>query len=212
MVTMEPARDHPQEIPLSQVIEQVLVQAGAQPVRVGDLIDRTAERGFGLLLLILGLPMLIPILPPGSSTIVGPIYAAFAVQMLSGATRPWVPHNLRDHVLSNRTLEIHRRRGIPIIRAAERLSRPRGIWLEDRLTLRIVGIVVLLMGVILLSPLPFLNTLPALSVMLLGMSLLNRDAAFMVAGFLVAGVSIGLIGVSAGVIIALIERLRILLR
>ena len=62
MVTVEPAGEHTQEIPLSQVIEAVLAEAGTQPVRVGDLIDRTAERGFGLLMMILGLPMLIPVL------------------------------------------------------------------------------------------------------------------------------------------------------
>jgi len=212
MVTAEPARESVQEVPLSQVVESLLTEAGAHPIKVGDLIDRTEERGFGLLMLILGLPMLIPVLPPGSSTIVGPIYAAFAVQMLWGATRPWVPQRLRERVLGTHTVEALRRRGVPIIRAAERLSRPRGIWLEERVSLRLTGIVVLLMGLILLSPLPFLNTLPAISVMLLGMSLLNRDAAFMVAGFLVAGISIGLIGVSAGLIVALVERLRTILR
>ncbi|MGQ0550766.1 MAG: exopolysaccharide biosynthesis protein [Armatimonadota bacterium] len=211
-MSVEPAGGHVEDIPLSQVIEGILNEAGAQPMRVGDLLDRTAERGFGLLMLILGLPMLIPFLPPGSSTIVGPIYAMFAVQMLSGATRPWVPQRLRDHVLSSHTLEILRRRGVPIIRAVERMSRPRGIWLEDRLSLRLVGVVVLLMGVILLGPFPLLNTLPAISVMLLGMSLINKDAAFMVAGFLFAGISIGLIGVSAGLIIRLIEHIRSFLR
>ncbi len=212
MVTVEPAGGHVEEVPLSQVIEGLLHEAGAQPLRVGDLLDRTAERGFGLLLLILGLPMLIPFLPPGSSTIVGPIYALFAVQMLAGSARPWVPHRLRDHVLAGHTLEILRRRGVPIIRAVERLSRPRGIWLDERLTLRLVGVVVLLMGVILLGPFPLLNTLPAISVMLLGMSLINRDAAFMVAGFLFAGISIGLIGVSAGLIFRLFDHLRTMLR
>ncbi|MGH2405010.1 MAG: exopolysaccharide biosynthesis protein [bacterium] len=193
------------------MIEGILNEAGTQPMRVGDLLDRTAERGFGLLMLILGLPMLIPFLPPGSSTLVGPIYAVFAIQMLSGATRPWVPQRLRDHVLAGHTLEILRRRGVPIIRTVERLSRPRGIWLDERLTLRLVGLVVLLMGVILLGPFPLLNTLPAISVMLLGMSLINRDAAFMVAGFLFAGLSIGLIGVSAGLIFRLFEHIRSIL-
>ncbi len=211
MVTVEPAGGHVQDLPLSKVIEGILNEAGAQPMRLGELLDRTEERGFGLLMLILGLPMLIPFLPPGSSTLVGPIYALFAIQMLAGAARPWVPQRLRDHVLTNHTIEILRRRGVPIIRTVERLSRPRGIWLEERLALRLVGVVVLLMGVILLGPFPLLNTLPAVSVMLLGMSLINRDAAFMVAGFLFAGISIGLIGVSAGLIFRLFDHIRSLL-
>jgi len=196
------------EVPLSDVIEGLLLEAGAQPVTLGELIDRTAERGFGLLMLILGLPMLIPILPPGSSTIVGPIYAVFAVQMLRGARHPWVPGRLRDRVLSARTVAALRTRGLPIIRTAERFSRPRGLWLSEQVVVRLVGVMVFLMGVILLSPLPFLNTLPAVSVMLIGMGLLNHDAAFMLAGMVVGGISLGLVGLSVGLILVLLERVR----
>lgn len=199
--------DNP-EIPLSDVIEAVLREAGAEPLRLGDLIDRTAERGFGLLMLMLGLPMLIPVLPPGSSTIVGPIYAIFAVQMLRGARHPWVPARLRARTLSPKTVAALRARGLPMLRRAERFSRPRGLWLSERAALRLAGIVVFLMGVVLLSPLPFLNTLPAISVMLIGMGLLNRDAAFMLAGMAVGGVSLGLIGLSAALILVLLERVR----
>lgn len=211
MVATKPAGSQHQVIPLSAVIESVLIEAGTQPIHVGDLIDRTAERGFGLLLLLLGLPMLIPVLPPGSSTIVGPIYAVFAVQLLSGARRPWVPQRLRDRVLSGRMVEVLRQRGVPIIRSAERLSRPRGIWFAERLVVRLAGVMVLLMGLVLVSPLPFLNTLPAISVMLLGMGLINRDVLFMLAGFAAGGISLGLIGLSAGLIIAVIDRIRSLL-
>ncbi len=204
----EPAGADNLEIPLSDLIEAVLREAGAQPVTLGELIDRTAERGFGLLMLILGLPMLIPVLPPGSSTIVGPIYAIFAVQMLKGTRHPWVPARLRDHVLAPHTVAVLRTRGLPIIRTAERFSRPRGIWLNERVVLLLAGIMVFLMGVILVSPLPFLNTLPAISVMLIGMGLLNRDAVFMAAGMVVGGVSVGLVGLSAGLILVLLERIR----
>lgn len=211
MAATKPAGEQHQVIPLSEVIAAVLVEAGTRPIHVGDLIDRTAERGFGLLMLLLGLPMLIPVLPPGSSTLVGPLYIVFAVQLLSGAKRPWMPQRLRDRVLSGHTVEVLRRRGLPIIRSAERLSRPRGIWFAERLVVRMAGVVVLLMGLVLLSPLPFLNTLPAISVMLLGMGLINRDVLFMLAGFAAGGISIGLIGLSAGLIIAVIDRIRSLL-
>lgn len=204
---MEPD-EHDREVPLSAVLAEILDDAGTHPLRLGEFIDRTAERGFGLLLLVLGVPMLIPVLPPGSSTIVGPIYAAFAVQMISGSRRPWLPQRFRDRVLSAQTIAALRRRGLPLIRTAERLSRPRGMWLREGVVLRLAGMMVLLMGVLLLSPLPFLNTAPAISVMLIGMGLLNRDAVFMVAGMLVGGVSLGLIGLSAGLILVLIERMR----
>jgi hypothetical protein len=190
------------------VLEGVLNEADVRPVSLGELLDRTADRGFGLVLILLGLPMLIPFLPPGSSTLVGPIYAMFAIQMIRGGQQPWVPRRFRDWVLQERTARVLRERGLPLVRRAERFSRPRQLWLGENVTVRIVGVVVFLMGVILLSPLPFLNTLPALSVMLIGMGMLNRDFVFMAAGIIVGGISLGLIGLSAGLIVVLIQRFR----
>ena len=204
----DPQTDRPgQEVPLSVVIESVLAEAGDRAVSLGEIIDRTEDRGFGVLMTILGLPMLIPVLPPGSSTVVGPIYAVFAIQMLRGSRRPWVPKRFRDRLLSRQAVEILRKRGLPIIRTAERWSRPRGVWLGERLTLRVVGLVTLLMGLILLGPFPFLNTLPAVSVMLLGTSLINRDVLFLLAGLVLGGASVGFLGLSTGVIVAVINRL-----
>ncbi|MBI3997918.1 MAG: exopolysaccharide biosynthesis protein [Armatimonadetes bacterium] len=197
-----------QELPLSAVIESLLDEAGGRGITIGDIIDRTEDRGFGVLMTIFGLPMLIPVLPPGSSTVVGSIFAIFAIQMLSGAQRPWVPRRLRNRVLSQHAVEVLRTRGLPILRTGERWSRPRRIWFGERLTLRVVAVVTLLMGVILLGPFPFLNTLPALSVMLLGTALVNRDALSLLAGLVLGGVSVGLLGLSAGVIVAILSRLR----
>jgi hypothetical protein len=194
--------------PLSAVIAAVLDEAEIRPVSLGDLLDRTADRGYGVLLLLLGLPMIIPFLPPGSSTVVGPIYAAFAVQMLTGVRRPWIPQRFRTRVMARGTVRALRSRALPIIRTVERLSRPRGLWVSERVVLRAAGLMVLLMGIVLLSPLPFLNTLPALSVMLIGIGLLNRDALFVLAGMMVGLISLGLIGISAHAIFALIERMR----
>lgn len=200
--------DSEKAVPLSAVIAAVLDEAEVRPVSLGDMLDRTADRGYGLLLLLLGLPMLIPFLPPGSSTIVGPLYAGFAIQMLAGARRPWVPQRFRDRVLARSTVRALRHRGLPLVRVVERLSRPRGLWVSERVMLRAVGIMVLLMGIILLSPLPFMNTLPALSVILIGMGLLNRDAVFVLAGMTVGLISLGLIGITARALFEVIGRLR----
>ncbi|MDR7485569.1 MAG: exopolysaccharide biosynthesis protein [Armatimonadota bacterium] len=193
---------------LSALIETVLDEAQTRPVRFGELVDRTAERGYGLWMILLGLPMLIPVLPPGSSTVVGPIYAVFAVQMLLGQPRPWVPVRFRQMVLGAGAVRALRERGVPWIRRLERLSRPRWAVVPEKVVLRAAGVMVFLMGVILLSPLPFLNTLPAIAVMLIGMGLLNRDALFMLAGLGVGVVSLALAGLSAGLIVVMIQRLR----
>ncbi|MDR7521977.1 MAG: exopolysaccharide biosynthesis protein [Armatimonadota bacterium] len=208
MVASPQAGQDERQVRLSALIEAFLDEAQTRPVRFGELIDRTAERGYGLWMIVLGLPMLIPVLPPGSSTVVGPIYAVFAVQMLLGQPRPWVPVRLREMVLGARAVRALRERGVPWIRRLERLSRPRWAVVPERVVLRAAGVMVFLMGVILLSPLPFLNTLPAIAVMLIGMGLLNRDALFMLAGLGVGVVCLALVGLSAGLIVVMIQRLR----
>jgi len=193
---------------LSEVIDSILRDTNEGSITIGDLLAGAGERGFGVMMVVLGLPMLIPILPPGSSTIVGPIYAISAVQMLRGAQSPWVPRGLRDRVLSATAVRILRERGVPLIRAAERWSRPRGIWFAERLVVRLVGGMLLLMGLILLGPFPLLNTPPAISVMLMGIALLNDDIVFLLAGILVGGISIGILGLSVELIITLFRHLR----
>jgi hypothetical protein len=209
MALPPPPADGQLNVPLSAIIEAVLDEAERRPVSLGTLIDRTEDRGYGLLLMMLGLPMLLPFLPPGSSTIVGPIYVLFAIQMLRGAAHPWIPRRFRTWVLARGTVAALRRRGLPIVRTVERLSRPRGLWVSERVMLRAVGIMVLLMGLVLLSPLPFLNTIPAISVMLIGMGLLNRDALFVLAGMTFGTIALGMIGLSAKAVLVLIERLKL---
>ena len=48
---------------LSDVIDSILRDTNEGSITLGDLVACTGERGFGLMMVILGLPMMIPILP-----------------------------------------------------------------------------------------------------------------------------------------------------
>lgn len=196
--------------PLSAILEETL---RAHPeVTVGELEDRVARRGFGLFLVVLALPTMIPILPPGSAATIGLLYIILSVQMLIGLDRPWLPARLRHYRLSSRVLESLHRRGVPFLRKVERFSRPRPLWLDERIVTRIVAVAVLLLGIVLFSPLPFFNTIPALTVLVLGVGLLNRDAIFMLAGLIMAAAVLSAVAFGAGTLYALanwlLERLR----
>lgn len=175
---------HPAVQPLSGVLEDLLRED--ESVTVGEITDRVARRGFGLFMIVLALPTLIPVLPPGSAATIGLLYIILAVQMLIGLERPWLPRRARAFRLSDRAVASLRNRGVPLLRRIERFSRPRAMMLDERIVLRLVAAVLLVLGVILLSPLPFLNTLPALSALILGVGLLNRDGLFLLVGVLLA--------------------------
>ncbi|MDQ7843821.1 MAG: exopolysaccharide biosynthesis protein [Armatimonadota bacterium] len=193
------------EVPLSAILAETVAD---EDVTLGELLDRLARRGFGVLMIALALPTLIPVLPPGTAAFIGLLYIILAVQMLIGLNEPWLPARLRRYRLSYRTIAALRERGVPLLRRIERFSRPRLLFLDDRITARAVAAVVLVLGIVLLSPVPFLNTLPAVAVLLLGIGQLNRDAVFLLAGLLLGVVVALIIVFGVGSLYALFNLLR----
>src|SRR3989442_1720272 len=161
--------------PLSAIIAETL---GSQVVTVGEVADRVAQRGFGLIMIVLALPTMIPVLPPGSGELIGLLYILLGAEMLIGQQRPWLPGRVRNYRLASGTMQVLRERGIPLLQRIERLTRPRATWIPDAILTRTTAIAVLLLGIILLSPLPFFNTIPAMTVLILGIGLFNREALF----------------------------------
>lgn len=190
------ASDHvpPGELPLSHILETVLSESASGTLTVGELAERMEERGFGLLIVLLSLVTMIPVLPPGSAAMVGVLYVVGGLQMAAGRRRPWLPRRLSDYRLPTRAVEGLRNGGVSLLQRVERFSRPRWTPLGDEALLRACSVVVLLMGVVLFLPLPFLNTLPGLSMLALGVGLMNRDGAFLLAGTVLAAAVLSLVG------------------
>ncbi|MCS6830577.1 MAG: exopolysaccharide biosynthesis protein [Armatimonadota bacterium] len=186
-----------EEQPISQILHDVLSCDGRNSLTVGDLMQRMEERGFGLVLILLSIVALIPVLPPGASGVVGMLCIAGSLQMVWGRTTPWLPKRLRAYSLSEKTVNLLRTRGVRLLQSIEKLSRPRLTPFSDVTLLRLASAVVLLMGVIMFLPLPFMNSLPALSVMATAFGLLNRDGVFLMVGAVLAGIVLSLVGVSA---------------
>jgi len=190
--------------PLSAIIAETL---GSQVVTVGEVADRVAQRGFGLIMIVLALPTMIPVLPPGSAALIGLLYILLAAQMLIGQQRPWLPGRVRNYRLASGTMQVLRERGIPLLQRIERLTRPRATWIPDAILTRAAAVAALLLGIILLSPLPFFNTIPALTVLILGIGLFNRDALFLVGGLALSAGVIAVAIAGADTLITLVERL-----
>lgn len=191
--------------PISVVLDRLLTHE--EQITVGELFDRAEERGFGLLMIALGLPMLIPVLPPGASTVVGALYALLAIQLFLGRERPWLPGWVRRHVLSAQTTAALRRRAIPLVRRMERFSRRRYSILNHPLVVRLAAVVVFLLGLLLASPAPFMNLLPTLAIMAIGFGLLNDDGVFVLAGIVAGGAVIGAFATALGLFVEAARRL-----
>jgi hypothetical protein len=191
--------------PLSAILLDELTED--ETVTLGELRDRLARRGFGLLMIVLALPTLLPVLPPGSAAAIGLLYILLSLQMLFGRNEPWLPNRLSRYRLSARAIATLRNRGVPFLRRIERFSRPRLLPVDDRIASRGVAVVVLLLGIVLVPPFPFLNTLPALAVLIMGVGLLNRDGLFIATGGLLTAAVIVVAGFQVGTLVAVINRL-----
>ena len=184
---------HPSEPRLSEIFARTLDANADGVVVLGEVLDKAGDRGYGFLLILLAIPAFIPILPPGTSGVLGALMSIVALQMLVGLKQPWFPKRWRNKVLSPKVVEALQTRGVAMLRKIERVSHPRGRrFTRNGLILRLSALVVIALALVLSSPMPFMNTLPALGVLLIGVGLANHDIYFLSAGWLI-GTAVALI-------------------
>jgi hypothetical protein len=108
-----------------------------------------------------------------------------ALQLLLGRQQPWLPTRWRRKRLAPATVQAIQTKGVAMLQRIERFSYPRGRWLvRNGLMLRLVALLIILLSLVLSSPMPFMNTLPALSVALIAVGLMNRDGYLLLMGSL----------------------------
>jgi hypothetical protein len=194
-----------QPMKMTEILAQVL--DGEDETTVGTVVDGISNRGFGFLLTVLALPTLVPVLPPGTATLVGLLYVLLALQMLWGAERPWLPRRIRAYRLPGRIVPKLRVFGVKVFAQLERISRPRALPVPDAVVSRVVASAVLFLGLVLLSPLPFLHTLPGITVLVLGAGLINRDGLLILAGLTLATTSLEIVALSSRLLYLLLRGL-----
>lgn len=168
--------------PLSRLLRDRLIGGPGRSVTVGELVDLSERQAFGLLLVVLALPAFIPVLPWGTAAAIGALYAFLGAQRLLGVRRPWLPRRVRSVPIGPRAAAFLVERAIPVLERVERASNARlGLATAEPVG-RLAGLAVLLLGLIMLSPLPFLNSLPALLALVIGVGFIRDDGLFLVAG------------------------------
>src|SRR5215207_9153734 len=161
---------------------------------VGGLIDVFEEKSFAILFVILlGVPAL-P-LPTGGATHVFEVIAVLlALQLIAGRDRIWLPERWRERELAGDKQERFLTALMKMIRRLERISKPRFGFLFNRRWSNIVFGMLVIGGCVaafLAPPFTGLDTLPALAVVLLSLSVLLEDFAITVVALV-----IGVVGVT----------------
>ncbi|MGC3873590.1 exopolysaccharide biosynthesis protein [Halomonas sp. GXIMD04776] len=177
-----------QGITLTQLIEQLDEADSGETIRLQDIVDNFETRGFGPLLV---LPALIVVLPtgaiPGIPTLCGLFITMVAAQMMMGKSSPWLPQRLSQRGFSHDKFSRAVTRLKPWTQRIDKLLKPRLQRLVNPLSTRLIAAlaVALALSMLPLELVPFAAALPALAITLMGLGLAARDGLLMAFGLVV---------------------------
>ncbi|WP_034492009.1 exopolysaccharide biosynthesis protein [Afifella pfennigii] len=163
-------------------------------VTLGDLADAVGARSYGPFLIIPSLVELTPIgAIPGVPTALAAFIVVFAAQMLVGRKHLWLPT-----FVSRRRIGGERVTGI--LDRMEKPARRFDRWFHGRLTaltsapfVRLAAAVCILLAATVppLELIPFASSAPMLAIAAIGVAVMVRDGALMVAAVGLAGLALG---------------------
>lgn len=193
-------RAKPERKRLSALLDEIASDATRERIAISDLVLAMRARAYGALLLIFALPNVLPA-PPGTSGLLGLPLLFIATQMMLGRM-PWFPQVIAARSMTRADFGKIIERVSPLIARAERLLVPRLMWLSYPFAERALGAVCLALALILVLPVPFGNMLPAFTICIIALGVLERDGIWILGGLVLAVLSAV---IAYGVIYAMIR-------
>ncbi|MGF1453808.1 MAG: exopolysaccharide biosynthesis protein [Alphaproteobacteria bacterium] len=170
----------------SDLIHAFAYGSDADPVTLHAVAASLRGQVLGFALLVFALPCCLP-MPPGYPTVAGVIIILLAFHLIGGVETLWLPRWLARRTVSQQAMRRLADRVTPTIRQVERICRPRLLFLTGRVFKILIGAVVLVMGAILVLPIPFLGNLPpGFAAAVIGLALTTRDGIALLIGLALA--------------------------
>ena len=183
---------------LSAILTAIAKGQERERISIADLLHALEHRAIGALMFIFAVPNAIPV-PPGVSAVLGAPLIFLSFQLMLGQ-RPWLPKIITDRSLSRVDFEKVVDLAAPWLAKAERLMRPRYQFLAKPPAEYLAGLVCLILSIILFLPIPLGNMLPAFTICVLALGVLERDGVWIAIGHALAIVAVVIVW---GVVIAL---------
>jgi hypothetical protein len=190
------AEEHEGHRSFIAVVGDLAAGAGPEGLTIREVRDRLDERGFGLMILFLAIPCLVPALY-GVPQIVGVPILLLAAQVLVGRHEPWLPRRILKRRVSKAWLDRMAEFSAKRMSWFERLSRPRLKLFACGPGERLAALMMIVATLTIV--IPFTNTVPSVALTLLAVGLIERDGVFALLGNLVAAAWLGfLLALGAG--------------
>ncbi|TYO92327.1 exopolysaccharide biosynthesis protein [Desulfallas thermosapovorans] len=160
--------------PPSQIIRDTIGKKKCT-LTVEDLINALGSQSFGLMFIVMALPLTIP-LPPGIGFIPAFLLCVWSFQRMLGKTTLWVPKAIGKREISQSLIIKIDAKAIPLCERLERYffncSQPNPLKETE---IRLASLTVVFMSILIMLPTPFLNVIPAIITILMGLTILNSN-------------------------------------
>ncbi len=176
---------------VTRLLRRLADDGGDAGLTLHEIRDRLDERAYGLLILLLSIPCLVPGLY-GVPQVVGLIVILLAGQMLVGREEPWLPRWFLNLRCKGSWLKAMADFAETKLGWIDRLSRPRLRRFADGPGEKLAAVFMILATVTIVMPLT--NTIPSIALALLSVGLIQRDGLFVLAGCAVATVWLTILG------------------
>lgn len=168
---------HPHDgLPFSDVLERVGARPAAK-VSLQELVEAFGERGFGALLLMLGLMSAVIGAIPGVTTILGLPMLIIGAQLVFRQDQLWLPGWILERDIDRAAFAQAAAKVRKPLKRMERYSRPRLQFMSTDLAESLIGLACVIWAGVLMLPLVGFNLFPSLFVAVFGFGLMQRDGA-----------------------------------
>jgi hypothetical protein len=192
----------------SEILRNSIESRRGARVTVAELMGTLGDRGFGLLIVLLVLPNLIPgPTIPGYSLVFAVGIALVASQLARGFARPMLPNWCLRRSFDRARLDALLLRAMPYLRRFERFAHARPSSWTTRHTERWIGGLCIAVALALAVPVPLGNTPPALSLLVLGLGLIERDSRLLTIGTVAGIASVLYVGALSTMTVLAAERI-----
>jgi len=179
----------------SEVFRELAVGEGDR-VTFREILTELRHRAFGFTLLIFALPCCLP-MPPGIPTVCGIAIVIIALNLIAARQRLWLPGVIADKSVARADLQRMVTRMVPYLERLERICRPRFAIVTEPVGKVLIGLVVLMLGFIMILPIPFLGNMPpGFAASLIAIGVTERDGLVVLIGMLVSVAAIALASVA----------------
>lgn len=190
-----------QDHKLSEDLQRLLDEGGDEDISFGQLVDKLGDRGFGFSLLLLALPSALPIPAAGYSTPFGIAIVGLAAQMVLGRKTPWLPEKVLSRTVSASFAQKMFGAAIAFLSRVEHLIKPRFPVMHGRGGMAVAGILMILMGCLMILPIPGTNTAPAIVIFLVAIGLIEEDGLALGGAWLAGLGAVALYGTIIGIVV-----------